>query len=56
MKFQDFKDFKHYFFGFQGQKSEISLTNNIVIIFKILINKLIKQNCTNKVQQMQRMQ
>ncbi len=32
------------------------LSNNILIIFQILINKLIQQNGTKKVQHMQRMQ
>ncbi len=51
------RTFQALLFGFQGLKSDISLIKqHIIIIFQILINKLIQQNVTNKVQHMQRMQ
>ncbi len=50
----EFQDFQELLFGFQGQRSHLS--NNIIIIFQILINKLVQQNGTNKVQHMQIMQ
>ncbi len=50
------RTFQKLLFGFQGLKSEISLINNIIISFTILINKLTQQNGTNKVPHKQRMQ
>ncbi len=42
--------------GFKDSNQRPRLSNNIIIIFQILINKRIQQNGTNKVQHMQRMQ
>ncbi len=57
MKFQDFQGlFKHYFLVFKDSTQKSHLSNNNIIVFQILINELIKQNGTKKVQHMQRMQ
>ncbi len=51
------RTFQALLFGFQVNSNQKShLSNNNIIIFQILMNKLIQQNGTNKVQHMQRMQ
>ncbi len=49
MKFQDFQGTTFWF----SRNKITDLTYHIIIIFQILINKLIQQNGTNKVEHMQ---